>query len=174
MDRFRMAGMVPHGRPGRNGAGSAVISARSAIMITLALACRARPVDAPAEAEALAAYRLGRGGMSLSDRLVGEIERAAADPAYRVAALLIEPGRAVTTIEPADLLRPRPRLRLVAGGRERLEFVPATRPPAHDAQGRPFSLGMVLRPEVLHGIAGLFVKASARTLLSRPLPGAVA
>src|ERR1700730_17241611 len=56
----RVAGQIPAGTAGRNGCGSAPITTRQALLIPLALASDARPKDAPAEAERIAAFKLLR------------------------------------------------------------------------------------------------------------------
>src|SRR5437868_3824790 len=56
--RLREAGLLPDGAPGR--AGSAEITPRHAAVALIALAVDAEPIDAPAEAQRIAAFKLLR------------------------------------------------------------------------------------------------------------------
>jgi hypothetical protein len=60
LKRLRLAGLIPEGRAGRNGSGSAHLDYRQAALLLLALSCGADPIDAPAEAQRIAAFRLLR------------------------------------------------------------------------------------------------------------------
>lgn len=161
--RLREAGMIPPGRPGRDGAGSARISPEQAATILLALLA-SRPIDSPQMAQQLAAYR-ALDGRRLIDWLAAAIERAAADPSYRVAMLQVCPGRGVTAVDPT-----RTELHWLSFGeladaaelRERLEFVPAV--PAPRPERGPV-LSLVVGPEAIRAAARAFAGPGRSTLL---------
>jgi hypothetical protein len=95
----RIAGQIPAGTAGRNGCGSAPVTVRQALLIPLALASDAHPMNGPAEAERIGSFRLLRRDrthvsepeqripyenqqISLLDVMVSEVERF--DPPDRV------------------------------------------------------------------------------------------
>lgn len=180
--RCREAGLLPDGEPGRGH--SAAITPTDAAWALLAMISPARPIEAPASARDLASYRcvawfdppvgpcLRReieNGCTLAEWLTQEIAESAADPGHRVAGLWLEHER-VSTVDPDDIAemerRPgdRPVLRDVGLARERLEFRPIERTPAHDERGRPKCLSYLVKPELIRDIAAVF--APPATILS--------
>jgi hypothetical protein len=188
--RLREGGLLPAGRPGRDG--SAEIEPRHAALALLALIGDSEPIDAAEAAQELGGYVATAyffppvgpctrheiaDGVSLLSWLSTEIEEAAADPAYRVAGLWVEPRWSrVSTVDPDEALGfsrapgAPPLLRLVNVARERLEFGPVERAERahHDEAGRPLLAAMawLVEPELIRSVASVFRMTVARTVLS--------
>lgn len=176
--RLREAEMLPAGCAGRGG--SAAIEPRHAALALLALVSGAVPMEAPAAAQELAAYRVTAyfwplvgpctrcpvdSAMTLGDWLAEEIADAA-DPRHRTAGLYVELGQRVSTLDRGEIAELErlpgavPVLREVQSVRERLEFNPAVT--------RPASLAVVVRPELIRAVAAAFaapVRPSSGTVL---------
>jgi hypothetical protein len=170
----RRAGMLPAGASGYGGVRSARLSALQAVLLLLACSSGAEPVDAPAAAQALAAYPLKaiflatgvrqdvQSAQTFGNWAAAEIQRIASYPGASVAGWQIEAPCWVLTADPAERQNPPPRLRLVQSEPD-LYFAPDDPPEVRALPPPAVRHVAIIEPGLIRSVASLFAAGSAAT-----------